>query len=32
MCGLFSAIWFEIYELWGAFLTKVGGAMMKLGL
>merc|ERR1711939_482149 len=32
MCGVFSAIWFETYELWDAFLTKLGGAMIKIGL
>lgn len=32
MCGMFSAIWLETYELWDFFLTKLGGAMIKIGL
>ncbi|KAI9050010.1 hypothetical protein LZ554_006155 [Drepanopeziza brunnea f. sp. 'monogermtubi'] len=30
MCGILSAIHFELYELWDAVLEKIGGAMIKL--
>lgn len=30
--GIFTTIWRETYELWDAFLTGVGGLMVKCGL
>ena len=32
MCGLFSTIFYETYELWDLFLYGLGGLMVKLGL
>lgn len=32
MCGIFSAILFETYELWDAFLLGLGSLATKLGL
>lgn len=32
MCGLFSTIWYETYDLWDALLIGLGGLLMKLGL
>jgi hypothetical protein len=32
MCGLFSTIFFETYELWDLVLLGLGGLMVRLGL